>query len=236
MRGRPRFRFARPTGFVAWSCGEGAAVVAPVNRIVVIGAFFWIAKLEYFVAEYLSIAAWPGYSLRDSTISVLGTAASPRAAVLNIGLIVAGILTVAGTLLTWSAWPDTRATRIALWLIVVAGIGTIGVGVFPVDGNEPVHIATTLATFVPGGIGVIALGIIVLPRHPVFGAATILFGAVSLGALALFAGHIYLGLGRGGMERVAGYASVLWYVFAGTFLLLTPRQSARTGQHAADRR
>lgn len=172
------------------------------------------------MGEYLAVSAWPGYSLRDSTISVLGTVASPRAAVLNIGLIVAGVLTVAGTLLTWSAWPDTRSTRTALWLIVVAGVGTIGVGVFPVDSNEPIHIATTLATFVPGGIGVIALGLIVLRRHPIFGAATILFGAVSLGALALFAGHIYFSLGRGGMERVAGYASVLWYVLAGRSLLV----------------
>lgn len=205
---------------------EGTTIAASAKRFVVIGAILWIAKLEYFLAEYLAIAAWPGYSLRDSTISLLGTAVSPRAASLNIGLIVAGVLTIAGAWLTRRAWPQNRSSQIAVWLIVAAGIGTVGVGVVPVDTSEPLHIAVTLMTFVPGGVGVIALGLIMWPRHRAFGATTVVFGAVSLGALALFAAHIYFGLGRGGMERVAGYASVLWYVFAGAFLLITRPRSA----------
>lgn len=190
------------------------------RTLVRLGVAAWIAKLSYFVAEYMAVAAWPGYSLSDSTISLLGTSASPRASAMNAGLVVAGILTVLGAVLTRTAWPDTRSARIALWLIVVAGLGTVGVGLVPVDTNEPLHIVVTLTTFIPGGIGVIVLGLLVIRAHLVFGAATILFGVVSLGALALFAGHIYLGLGRGGMERVAGYASVLWYVYAGAFLLM----------------
>lgn len=208
---------------------------------IVAGAIAWIAKLEFFAAEYIAAAAWPGYSFRDNTISLLGTHScepapsapllsdagiamcSPRYWALNGGLILAGILTIVGALLTRGAWPPTRTVSIALGLIVIAGIGTIGVGVWPVDGNEFLHIASTLTTFVPGSVGVVLLGATVIPQHWWFGIVTVLFGAVSLGALALFGGHIYLGLGHGGMERVAGYASTLWYVVAGAFVLRSAR-------------
>lgn len=205
---------------------------------IIAGAIAWIAKLEFFVAEYIAAAAWTGYSLRDDTISRLGTHScerlvpgpdavgamcSPLSWIMNGGLILAGLLTITGAVLTRAAWPATRAVSVALGLIVVAGMGTIGVGVWPVDGNEFLHATSTLITFIPGSIGVIVLGKAIMPRHRMFGITTVLFGAVSLSALALFGGHIYLGLGHGGMERVAGYGSTLCYVVAGIFLLAARR-------------
>lgn len=203
---------------------------------IIIGALCWIAKLEFFAAEYTTAAAWPGYSFRDNTISLLGASdcamlpaggiggiCSPLYGVMNAGLIAAGLLTLAGAVLARGAWPRGRRTSIALVLIGIAGIGTVGVGLWPVDGNEVLHIGSTLTTFIPGCIGVMLLGTVVMSHHRVFGIATVLFGAVSLGALALFGAHIYLGLGHGGMERVAGYASTLWYVVAGAFLLSKSR-------------
>jgi hypothetical membrane protein len=201
---------------------------------IAVGAILWIAKLEFFAAEYIAAAAWPGYSLRDDTISLLGTHScdpliltsdasahlcSPLAWLMNGGLVLAGMLTVAGALLTRAWWPATPTATVALGLIVIAGVGTIGVGIWPVDGNEALHVISTLTTFVPGSVGVMLLGATVTPSHRLLGIATILFGAVSLAALALFGAHVSLGLGRGGMERISGYASTLWYVVAGAFIL-----------------
>jgi len=163
------------------------------NRIAIaVGALCWVAKLEFFVAEFIAQAAWPGYSMRDDTISLLGAQVSPRHAVMNGGLILAGLLTVAGAMLTRKAWPAGLLTALGVGLVVVAGAGTVGVGLWPVDGNSTLHV----------------------------GIVTVAFGAASLGALILFGSDVYFGLGRGGMERVAGYASTLWYVVAGAFLLL----------------
>jgi hypothetical membrane protein len=216
---------------VAESCdGAHAAREARVpalqftNRNAVLaGAWLWIAKLEFFAAEFIAAAAWPGYSLRDSTISLLGTNASPSHWLMNGGLVAAGLLTVAGAQLTGAAWPQGTRTTLSIWLITIAGIGTVGIGVWPVDSNEFLHVASTLTCFVPGSIGVVLLGLTVMPTHKTFGIFTVLAGVVSLGALALFAAHFYLGLGHGGMERVAGYASTLWYVVAGIFLLTKSR-------------
>lgn len=207
---------------------------------IIIGALCWIAKLEFFAAEYIAAAAWPGYSFRDNTISLLGAhtcgagpaggglgMCSPLYWVMNGGLILAGLLTIAGAVLTRKAWPATRPIQIALTLVIIAGIGTVGIGIWPVDGNEILHVASTLTTFVPGCIGVMLLGAVMTPHHRVFGIITVLFGAVSLGALALFGAHIYLGFGHGGMERVAGNASTLWYVVAGGFILISMRMRAQ---------
>ena len=190
------------------------------------GALCWIAKLEFFAAEYAAASAWPGYSLRDSTISMLGAQVSPHHAVMNAGLVLAGLLTIAGAVLTRKAWPEGWLAPVALGLIVIAGLGTVGVGLFPVDGNETLHIAATLTTFLPGGAGVIVLGETVYRTRPLFGAVTVLFGVTSLMGLLLFSAHLDFGLGRGGMERVTGYASTLWYVVAGTVLLFTTSRQA----------
>jgi len=194
--------------------------VNPNRTAIVAGGVCWVAKLEFFVAEFIAQAAWPGYSMRDDTISLLGAQLSPRHTVMNGGLILAGILTMAGAMLTRKAWPEGLLTALGIGLVIVAGAGTVGVGLWPVDGNSTLHVASTLLTFFPGGIGVILLGAATMPRHPLFGIVTVAFGAASLGALILFGSDIYFGLGRGGMERVAGYASTLWYVVAGAFLLL----------------
>jgi hypothetical membrane protein len=199
------------------------AAATSLNRAAVAGAWVWIAKLEFFAAEFIAAATWPGYSFRDGTISLLGTNASPLLWLMNGGLIMAGLLTIAGAQLTRAAWPQGARTTLALWLITIAGIGTVGIGIWPVDSNAFLHVASTLTCFVPGSIGVALLGFTIMREHKTFGVITVLAGAVSLGALALFGTHIYLGLGHGGMERVAGYASTLWYVVAGIFLLTKSR-------------
>jgi len=44
-------------------------------------------------------------------------------------------------------------------------------------------------------------------------------GAMSLVALVLFASGIYLGLGKGGMERMIAYPALLWMVGFGGHLM-----------------
>jgi len=50
-----------------------------------------------------------------------------------------------------------------------------------------------------------------LKRSP-FSYVAVLLGIVTLSALALFISEIYLGLGKGGMERMIVYPALLWGV------------------------
>jgi hypothetical membrane protein len=55
---------------------------------------------------------------------------------------------------------------------------------------------------------------------------SILLGTLSLVALVLFISDIYLGLGRGGMERMIAYPTLLWAVGFGSHLMSYSKETA----------
>jgi hypothetical protein len=59
---------------------------------------------------------------------------------------------------------------------------------------------------------------------------SLLTGAVALAGLALFVSHVYLGIGDGGMERVAAYPQPIWLIVCGLYM------TVKTGKkHGSDR-
>jgi hypothetical protein len=66
------------------------------------------------------------------------------------------------------------------------------------------------------------------------GLYTLASGVLGLTATVLFAENIFLGLGLGGMERVAIYPFTLWLTLAG-FYLLVSRFAGALGATAATR-
>ncbi len=163
-----------------------------------------ICVLGIIVAE----ALYPGYSTSENYISDLGV--GPSALIFNSSLILFGLLIIA------SAYFVDRAfgLRIFTVLVVMAGVGAIGVGLFPED--VPVlHFVFSVIVFTFGGLSAIAS--YKLQKAP-FSHLSVILGVTSLMAMVLFGSGNSLGLGVGGMERMIAYPELLWVVGFGGYL------------------
>lgn len=198
-----------------------------------LGAIFWLLTVEFFIAQAIAQAAFPGYSLIHMDISLLGVSAcsgvdpnalgpvcSPLSLVFNAGMAINGALVVLGVWFTRKLWPQGPLTTAALWILAVGGgDGSILVGLFPLDVSLPMHmIGAILALFV-AGFGMLAMAFALWRDHRSFAIYTLATGAITLVAFVLYALEFYLGLGRGVMERIAAWPHTIWYVVAGTLIL-----------------
>ena len=198
-----------------------------------LGAMFWLLTVEFFIAQAVAQAAFPGYSLVDMDISLLGVSAcsgvdpnainpvcSPLSLVFNAGMAINGALVVLGVWFTRKLWPPGGLTTAALWILAVGGgDGSILVGLFPLDMSLPMHmIGAILALFV-AGFGMLAMSAVLWRQFRGFAIYTLATGAITLVAFVLYALEIYLGLGRGIMERIAAWPHTIWYVVTGALIL-----------------
>ncbi|MGW3615413.1 DUF998 domain-containing protein [Micromonospora sp. NPDC005163] len=208
------------------------------------GAACWLLTLGYLAAQPLVAASWdPPYSFTANTISDLGNTlcgqferpdgtasyvCSPRHAWMNTAFVLVGLLTTAGAILTRSQWPRRRLATIGVALVAAAGVGGVLVGFAPADVNLAVHTSGALLQ-VPGAAGMLLLGLATVKWRgwvPVFG---LMCGTVATAACVLFLAGTYLGLGTGGMERLAFDTLTVWTgVLGGVFLRdAVNRQSGR---------
>src|ERR1700722_11778089 len=70
--------------------------------------------------------------------------------VMNGSFVLQGLLIVFGTVLVRSFFPSKLVYRIALALLVIAGIGVLEVGVAPEDVNFKLHMLFTADNFLRG--------------------------------------------------------------------------------------
>lgn len=198
-----------------------------------LGAIFWILTVEFFIAQAIAQAAFPGYSLVDMDISALGLTncagfdpkateiiCSPLHLVFNAGMVINGALVVLGVWFTRTLWPQRLLTTIALWILAVGGgDGSMLVGFFPLDVSLPLHMVGAILALFVAGFGMLALGVVLWQQYRGFAIYTLATGIVTLVAFILYALELYLGLGRGIMERIAAWPHTLWYMVAGTLIL-----------------
>jgi hypothetical membrane protein len=87
--------------------------------------------------------------------------------------------------------------------------------------NITPHTIGAAAHFVSGNLGIVVLGIAIAAtrRQTALVVYSIVSGSVGLLATALFISGSYLGIGIGGMERIAAYPLPLWLIVAGVSLL-----------------
>jgi hypothetical protein len=107
---------------------------------------------------------------------------------------------------------------VARVLLVAAGAGVLLVGLFPSDGDATVHSVAAAVHLLGGGLGLIALAYGVRPRSEALGTALALLGLLGVIATVFFASVVFLGLGEGGMERVAAYVLPVGLAIAGVAL------------------
>src|ERR1700723_1834116 len=113
-----------------------------------LGAGLWLFCFQFFVGEQIARLGWTGhYSMARNYISDLGAARCDGSAacsslhwVMNCSFILQGLLIVFGTVLVRGFFPSRLVYRIALALLVVAGVGVLEVGVAPEDVNLRLHL------------------------------------------------------------------------------------------------
>jgi len=181
------------------------------------GGLAWVLTLQFFVVEAIAAARFGGYSYSADVISDLGTAESAARSLMNASFVAQGLLIAAGAVLLAPGLSGTGG-KLARVLLVVAGLGVLLVGAFPSDGNATAHAIAAGAHFLGGAIGLIALAYGLRPRSEALGTTVAVLGLVGLIGTLFFGSAVFLSLGEGGMERVAGYVLPIGLPIAGVAL------------------
>jgi hypothetical membrane protein len=204
------------------------------DRFWLLGPLVWVLAIEYFVVQVVVATAWPRpYDWLHDPISDLGNTAcgeydhrwvcSPRHAAMNLSLIALGSLMIAGAPLIYQEFRERRLGWTGFAGMALAGAGTLVVGLVPENVDLGVHSAAAAAgPLVAGNIALIILSYTLeLPRGPrLYTRGSGVVGLIALGffALGLLGAGDYLGLGKGGMERLAAYPQSLWLVCFGGYM------------------
>lgn len=198
------------------------------NRHPLVGPLFWLLSIQYFLLQGVVASAWAApFSLARNAISDLGNTAcavygdryvcSPLHGLMNASFIIMGVTIALGALLISDDFRPNRLSRIGFHFMMLAGLGTVLVGLFPENTVGALHL---LGALLPFGLGNAALVIFSfsLSLPPFFRYYTRVSGFVALAALALFLFDRYMGLGLGGMERLAAYPQVIWLIAFGAYI------------------
>jgi hypothetical membrane protein len=175
----------------------------------VAGALLFIAGVQCVMGIIIAEALYPGYSTSQNYISDLGV--GPSALIFNSSVFLLGLIAVVGVYFFQRA----LGSRLLSLLLAITGFGAMGVGLLP-ENFGILHAIPSLITFLFGGLSAIVSYRIQKPPLSYF---SILLGALSLAALVLFGSSNYLGLGKGGMERMIAYPTLLWAVGFGGHLM-----------------
>jgi hypothetical membrane protein len=157
------------------------------------------------------------YSVFANQVSDLGAncrttcTAVPSAYIINSSVILLGLLILVSAYYLHRAFGYKPATAI----IALGGIGAMGVGLFP-ETTGIWHGIFSLIAFLFTGLTAIVTARFQKP--PMFFFSVIL-GLVTLGALVLYIGSNYLGIGQGGMERMIVYPVLLWAIGFGGHMM-----------------
>ena len=157
------------------------------------------------------------YSVAANYVSVLGAncrttcTAVPSAYLFDSSIAFLGLMILVGAFYLGRAFHYMPATI----MVALAGVGALGVGLFP-ETTGVFHDIFSLWVFLFAGLsGLVAAR---LAKKPMF-YFSIILGLLTLAALVLFIGGDYLGLGPGGMERMVVYPTLLWALGFGGHLM-----------------
>ena len=164
---------------------------------------------------------YAGYSMANNYISDLGNFTHPVPAVIfNSSIILFGAMALyAGLLLR---------TALDKWLgilLILAGAGGIGVGVFNEGTILAIHFLCAFTVFVGGGIAIF-WSTRVLYRRPtsyvflILGCIVVFFiSFVIFNMLSGTPDPIRFGIGPGGMERMVVFPTIYWVLATGIYLV-----------------
>ena len=173
------------------------------------GLLLFAGTVQFSIGMILAEAVDKTYSVSTNYISDLGVRAG--AAIFNSSIILLGLAILGTSWFIFRAFKD----RILMVLVLLAGVGAVGVGVF----NEKfgaIHSIVSFITFLFAALSAIFAFRVL---RPPLSFLSVLLGVGSLLALGLYIGGYYAGLGAGGMERMIVYPVLTWAIGFGGYLL-----------------
>jgi hypothetical membrane protein len=192
-----------------------------------LGAACWLLAAPLFLAANVIVGlAWrrPPFSWATHNISDLGNVTcglwdgtrprpvcSPWHAAMNGATAATAALLALGVLLTWPALGRGAAATAARLLTLAAAAGYALAAAAPADVDENRHFLAALLIFVLGNLGMLVAAL--ARRSPVLGgmrAASLVLGSTGMAGVVFFFGRVDLGIGVGGMERVAVFPLLVW--------------------------
>jgi len=182
------------------------------------GALLFVGSVQWLLVVVVAEGLYPGYSSRVNYISYLGVGSTSL--IFNPSLFLLGVGVVAGAYFIQRAF----GVRFFPVLLTLAGLGAMAAALFP-ETIQPAHGIGAGVAFVFGGLSAITSYKL---QKPPLSYASVLLGALTLVAVILFYPYLglatestvtYLGLGKGGMERLIAYPTLLWLVGFGSHLI-----------------
>ena len=169
----------------------------------------------------MGLHASADYSFAGSTVSDLGDTAcrqvrgdvlcSPWHAGMNLAFVWFGCTLVVGALLLGTRLLPGRSGAAAVAAWCVSGLGSVGVGLFPVNEDPTAHGLVALPIFVAQPLAIALMGVSLRSRHPRLSLASYVVSAASV------VGAVGFGLLVGGdagaigaVERLALWPGYVW--------------------------
>jgi hypothetical membrane protein len=186
------------------------------------GVAIFVGAVQFSIAMILAEIYFPNYNVSTNHISDLGAFCpgsstigciiyQPTSLIFDSSIVLLGLLILVGAYFLQRSFRDMPATV----MIALAGVGAIGVGLFP-ETTGIWHSIFSLMVFLFAGLA--ALVTARFQRKPLF-YFSIILGLFTLAALVLYIGGDYLGLGAGGMERMVVYPVLVWSIGFGGHLM-----------------
>jgi len=202
------------------------------DKFPLLGPLIYVLCLQYLIVQPVVAAAWPrAYSWGHNLISDLGNTAcgqytgryvcSPDHAQMNASFILLGLTMAIGSLLIYQEFRKSRGSLAGFTLMGLGGVGTVLVGLFPENVNSLGHGVGAFFGLLAGNVSMMILAVAIWQARSGFRLYTFLSGLVSSLAFLLFLLHVNLGLGQGGIERVASYPQTLWLTLFGLYMSAT---------------
>ena len=173
-----------------------------------LGILLFVGAAQYILLINIAEALYPGYSVATNAMSDLGV--GQTAVLFNSSTVVFGAFILIGLLLGRRAIGTALTTTLAVY-----GACSVGVGVFP-ETTGALHSVITLGILVFGAVSAIISYRVLLPP---LSYASVGLGIIALVAIVLGVTHNYLGIGKGGMERMVAYPIWLWVLGFGGALI-----------------
>lgn len=194
------------------------------------GVLIAIGVVQFVLAMGWVQTRYTGYSVLTNYISDLGnTSTSPLHLVFNVSIILLGILAFLGILLGWGGFPRGGPRVVGLFLLLVASVAAILVGVFPENVNPSVHDIVSLLVFLPGGLALVVLsrGMRTGTHWASVQVLSVVLGAITLLSLAYYVPTQALNTtyDPGLIERLIVFPILIWGFVAGIHLAGLPRFS-----------
>ena len=174
---------------------------------------------SFLIVSMLAASMAPGYDFHGGAISDLGVIAA-TAMLFNI------LLVAIGTLNAVAGYLSYRSHR-NIWLLamyLLAGVGAVGAGFFPLD-TGGAHTIFALLAFVFFNLEALGTAAVTRGLLRLLSAAAGAVGLVYVVVMVIGDGgnpSIFGAIGHGGSERMIAYPAMIWTLVFGGYLIAQP--------------